>query len=73
MQVVLDGINLAYITGFDGAYSCTRRGSHACCPCVWYKDQHDRYEQTTPFTITSRAEMPNEEFTAEISRATEDV
>ena len=44
--------------------------AHACCPCVWYKDRHDRYEQTTPFTITSRAEMPNEEFTAEISRAT---
>jgi hypothetical protein len=61
MQVVPDGFGVAYITSFDGMLKFS-----------WWMHVWSGWTDYLQFTITSRVEMPNEEFAAEISRAAAD-
>ena len=63
-EVVPNGFGVAYLTCFDGASELMGNLGFG------------RLTHTTDymqFTITSRTEMPNEEFVAEISHAAEDL
>lgn len=64
LKVVPDGFGVAYMTGFDGWFLLLLL--------------HFIYILTTlvdylQYTITSRKEMPNEEFVKEIAKAAEDL
>ncbi|KAG8220958.1 acyltransferase ChoActase/COT/CPT [Butyriboletus roseoflavus] len=67
-EVVPDGFGVAYMTGFDGVSTMPHFDER--------KDTHVRMFLTTDylqFTITSRVEMPNAEFTEEIGKAAEEL
>ncbi|KAI9448653.1 hypothetical protein F5148DRAFT_1292181 [Russula earlei] len=70
-KVLKDGKSIPEI--FDGPLALVKRASHWVVPVgfgIAYITGFDDYMQ---FTITSRAEMPNEEFAAEISRRADDL
>ncbi|KAH7890779.1 acyltransferase ChoActase/COT/CPT [Phlebopus sp. FC_14] len=88
-EVVPDGFGVAYVTGFDGASLVSFLTLISCNPsritCSWFilfilcEDALWKCScvltstDYLQFTITSRTEMPNAEFTEEIARAAEDL
>jgi carnitine O-acetyltransferase len=65
-EVVPDGFGVAYMTGFDGA--CRAR-----IPILYAAHAPHLLAEYLQFTVTSRTEMPNAEFVAEIARSAEDL
>jgi len=61
-EVVPNGFGVAYMTGFDG-------GCYSGCMALILTSSADRLQ----YTITSRVEMPNQDFVDEIARAAEEL
>lgn len=66
-EVVPDGFGIAYVAGQDGMLPLFH-------PTQWkFACSHYVVIDFLQFTVTSRKEMPNAEFTAELEKASEDM